>query len=239
MTIKMNTKQIIQVIDNKALPDSCYNADFLETSNSWVLRSDHYAFKIRKPQLLTGTDLLIGDRKKMCNKELKLNRMLSEKVYEDVIPVRKIKSNSPGEYESNIVDYALKMKRLDDSQKLLYRLKDRNITDDQVRDIAHVIARFHQKTKSISIKYDPVTYLQKEFDEIKRCDLFVQELLGVHYKSVIYIALGISKKFLNDNRGLIKDRAASGFVHDGHGNLSADNIYLRKHPVIIDSSREG
>ncbi|NJM14086.1 MAG: hypothetical protein HC896_00660 [Bacteroidales bacterium] len=44
----MNKEEIIQIIVNEALPDTCYNADYVETPNSWIIRSDYYAFKIRK-----------------------------------------------------------------------------------------------------------------------------------------------------------------------------------------------
>ena len=223
----MNKEQIIKVINNESLPDSCHNADYLETQNSWVIRSDHYAFKIRKPQQATGAELTdVESRKEICNKELALNKLLGGRFYEDVIPIQKIiGKNTDDTNHIEVVDYALQMKRLDDTRKLSERLKTGNINESLIKDIARMLLRFHHKTKIIKDTFN-ITRFQNEFEEIKRCTEFVEELLGNQYEKMIYDSIVISKAFLANYRNLIHERTISGFVRDGHGDLSSDKIYL-------------
>jgi uncharacterized protein len=232
----MNTQQIMQVINDKALPDSCLHADYLETPDSWVIRSDHYVFKIRKPEQSTGLDLsMVEDRREICKKELKLNKMLTKNVYMKVIPITQINKEIHGETDSNIeiLDYALKMKRLDENIKLITGLRNNSVTEDQVKDIATAIAEFHKKTDIIKNTFN-VTRFQNEFADICRCDLFVRDLLGEDEYSSIYESIKLSKKILNDHRYYIQERTITGFIRDGHGDLSAENIFLKKRPLIID-----
>ncbi len=198
----MNTEEIIQVIENEALPDTCNNADYVETPNSWIIRSDNYAFKIRKPVQANGKDLSTTEqRKNVCLKELKLNKTLAGKTYEDVFPLKKVGSEKqePGETRFIVVDYALKMKRLPDNKNLFESLKQRDISKEEIKEIASTIAKFHKKADTVKNTFN-ITGFQKEFEEIKRCEDFMLDAFGETYIEAIYKSIEASKEFLNDNR---------------------------------------
>lgn len=231
----MNTKQIMKVINNRSLPDSFKNADYLETQNAWVIRADHHAFKIRKPQQASGDELKDAEsRKEVCYKELLLNKLLAGKFYEDVIPVKNMSVNTTGRHDNDeVVDYALKMKRFDESKKLSEFLKTGNITGEMVKDISKMLVRFHQKAKIIKNSFN-ISRFQNVFEEIKRCGQFAGELLGSHYERIISESISASEAFLTRNSYQIHQRNISGFIRDGHGDLSAEKIFLYNIPVIVD-----
>jgi len=232
----MNKEQIMQVIHNKSLPDSCKNVGYLETANSWVILSDHFAFKIPKPYQATGEDLTdVEDRKVLCYKEFELNKMLTTKVYEGVVPIKKVGIVPVGINESRdeVVDYALKMKRLDDSRKLTENIKRGEITFALIDKIVAAIADFHQKTKIVHRPVGPKK-LQDGFNEIIRCSLFVQEFLGEQYKDTLRKSIIASGRFLNKHEFEIIGRYKLNMIREIHGNLSAEKIYLYSVPIIVD-----
>lgn len=232
----MNKEQIIQVIENESLPDTWTKADYVETPNSWIIRSDNHAFKIRKSIQANGQDLSnLELRKETCLKEVKFNKPLAGKVYEEVIPLKKIntKKSAPKEKELIVVDYAVMMKRLDEKQKLLRLIKKGEITNDQIREIASVIAKFHKKADIVKNTFN-ITRFQERYEEIKRCEDFASDLLGENQVSTIYKSIEFSKEFLSDYRLYIQERTIEGFIRDVHGNLKADTIYLNKTPIITD-----
>lgn len=232
----MNTKQIIQIIENEALPDTCNNADYVETPNSWIIRSDNYAFKIRKPVQANGKDFLTAEqRKNICLHELKLNKPLAGKIYEDVIPLKRVRNENqePGHANLIVVDYALKMKRLSKEKNLFENLKNKTIAKEQIYDIAATIAKFHKKAGIVKNTFN-ITGFKKDFEEIKRCEDFVRDLFGEAYIETIYKSIQVSKKFLSDNRYVIQERTIEGFVRDGHGNLNATKIFLNHKPIVTN-----
>ena len=232
----MNTQQIQQIIHNEALPDSCKHADYLETDRSWIIRSDHLFFKIRKPVQCNGTDQSnIENRKNICRKELTLNEILGKKIYKDVIPIKKIYKRKQG-IESNrieVIDYALKMKRPDNTKNLLLHLKKGTVKKSQIKELALLIAAFHNKTNVVKNKFD-IDLFRENMEETKRCRLFVKELLSHEYSTFISESIKTSNHILKQYYSFIYERAVRGYIRDGHGNLSADNIFLDDPSYVIN-----
>ena len=78
----MNKKAIDQIIERKAYPDVPSKGELIETHISWVLLTENFAFKIKKPiqySFLSFTTL--EKRKFYCEKEVRLNRRLCENIY--------------------------------------------------------------------------------------------------------------------------------------------------------------
>jgi uncharacterized protein len=230
----MNTKQIIQVIKNENLPDTFNNVDYVETPNSWIIRSDNHAFKIRKPVQANGKDLTTTEqRKNICLKELELNKPLAGKTYESVVSLKKVGAGNLMPWHTNTEEHALKMKRLREEKNLFELLKNKKISREQLENIAAAIASFHQKADIVKNTIN-ITGFQDEFEEITRCDEFVRELFGEKYLETIYNSIETSKEFLSDYRYFIQERTLKGFIRDGHGNLSASRIFLNDDLVITD-----
>jgi uncharacterized protein len=70
----MNIDQINKLVDDCLLPDTCENSSLIETHISWVILTDKYAFKIKRPVKLSFLDFSTPDKRKYyCNEEVALN----------------------------------------------------------------------------------------------------------------------------------------------------------------------
>ena len=109
------TAQLLQsLIDRKAFPDSAHKPKLIETHISWVVLTDHFAFKIKKPVHFAFLDFSsLSQRAYYCQKEVKLNQRLAPKVYLGVLPIIQ-KEDGPmiGGSEGTIIDYAVWMKKI-------------------------------------------------------------------------------------------------------------------------------
>ena len=122
-----HTKQMLEALKRPESYDSpIRNIRLLQTHISWVFLTGDYAYKIKKPVDFGFLDFTTLDkRKRFCLKELEINRMFSEDIYIDVLPVNifsdSIKVNGPGE----TIDYAIKMKELP-QELLMDKLLEKN-----------------------------------------------------------------------------------------------------------------
>lgn len=127
-------------------------AGLIETHISSLLLAGHRVFKLKKPVVLPFVDFSTVElRHQACQQELRLNRRTAARWYLDVVPVR----NSPAgalitvngatgvQHPDEVIDWAVMMRRFDDSQ-LFNRLADGGqLTGAMVIDLAKVVARFH------------------------------------------------------------------------------------------------
>ena len=107
----MEIKQIHALINNCSLPGNCDNAGLTETHISWIILTDDFAYKIKRPVKYSFVDFSsIERRKHFCQKELKLNRRLAPEMYLDVLPVTKnMVEAETGNGEDEIIDFAVQI----------------------------------------------------------------------------------------------------------------------------------
>lgn len=232
----MNSQQIKEVVINHSLPDTSTHADYIETNYSWIIRSDKIMYKIQKPLESDDWDFSnLINRKQFLEKELYLNRDLSEDVYKDIIPVKLMKSDAgKDEPDSSLIDYALRMKRVKNKQTLEHLLHQEDIDKHLIYEIALRISFFHKNAKVVTFSPN-VVELQKRFDEVKRCYDFVNDLFGFQVAMVIPQCMKASRKLLGEYQDVFDMRSFNGQIRDVHGNLSAGNIIIaNKVPKIIN-----
>src|SRR5271157_5867627 len=116
--------------------------ELIQTHISYVFLTKDFVYKVKKPVNFGFLDFsTLEKRRFFCEKELELNRRLCPEIYLEVVTINKsnvIKVNGYGE----IVEYALKMKRLPQEKIMTQLLKERKVDDKTIDEIAKVIARF-------------------------------------------------------------------------------------------------
>ncbi len=86
----MNREQIDKMKDDCLFPDTCNNCAISETHISWIVLTDQFAFKIKRPEQLTFLDFsTLEKRQFFCNREVELNRRLAPEMYIGVVPINK------------------------------------------------------------------------------------------------------------------------------------------------------
>jgi len=99
------------------------DTQLLETHISWVLLAGDYAWKIKKPVNFGFLDFsTLEQRRFYCEEELRLNGRLAPRMYLEVVPVCGTDDAPELGGEGEPLDYAVKMRRFDQSGLLSNRL---------------------------------------------------------------------------------------------------------------------
>ncbi len=207
----------------------------IETHISWVLLTKQYVYKIKKPVRFSFLDFsTLQKRKHFCEEELQLNKRLTEDMYLAVVPIMQdgedffIEKN-----EGNIVDYAIKMKRIPASKHMHLLLKQNKITHHDIEQVAKKLASFHQNAPIIKRPFD-LLEMKENFNDIKVVQDFIKKELDPKWNQVINDSILFSNQFLEENSEQFKFRIQRGMIRDGHGDLHSSNIFIDGKPIIFD-----
>ncbi len=236
----MQHEQIQSLIEKKHFPDNktdslAFKTEFIQTHISYVILTEKYAYKIKKPLNTSFLDFSsLEQRKYYCERELQLNRRLAAEMYLEVLPIKE----KDGEFyisqeEGEIVDYALKMQRMDNSREMDELLKKGEVTETHIEKIAQKIAHFHQEIEVIDKPFSLEAY-KNRFNAINEQREFVENNLEPGYARYMDEAIAYSDDFLQENQKLLKARHEQGMIKDGHGDLHSKNIFLYDDPIIFD-----
>lgn len=206
----------------------------VETHISWVILGKDFVYKLKKPLAFGFLDFsTLEQRKYYCNRELILNNRLSQGVYLEVLPV----CYDDGEYQigdqGTVVDYALKMRRLDTNQQMNIRLEEKRVSPANMQALAKELAIFHQSADRITA---PVSWEQQyeDFADILSVKNTLSLIEGYDTTTQLKESCQQAQHFLRQHQHRIIERQQLGFLIDGHGDLHSGNIFLLTPPVIFD-----
>lgn len=219
--------------DPTAYPEKSLNITVVHTHISTVFIGDEIVYKIKKPVNFGFLDYsTLKKRHHFCKKENELNRRLAHDVYLGVFPVTfdglKYRIDGSGE----IVDYAVKMRRLPEEELLKNRFLKKRISSYDIERLSQAIAEFHKKSKRTKIidQYGEIEAIKFNTDENF---LQTQDFIG---KSISQKQFNEIKQWTNDfyqiKPELFKNRIKKGRIRDCHGDLHMEHIYLTD-PIII------
>jgi len=233
----MNIRQIRQLMEHNGLPDTCDSTQLIETHISWVILTDNFAFKIKKPNHYSFLDFsTLNKRKFYCEQELRLNRRLAPEVYLEVLPIfAKEGCYAVGEPPEDgvIIDYTLKLKKLDPERRMDLLLEKEEVSVPQVLQIAERLADFHKEYKLTDAQPN-LMEMQDDFADILKIKNFLSAHLGATAVRVVERSVEFSQQFLKQFKGRMEQRYDLGYIVDGHGDLHSQNIFLCEKPVIFD-----
>jgi aminoglycoside phosphotransferase family enzyme len=140
-------------------------------------------YKIKKPLRFSFLDFSTKEaRKILCFKEAALNRRLTHGIYIDVIPVQVENGRFQlGDDYGKTIDYALKMKRLDNNRQMNLLLEVGKVTRSHINAIVNQLVSFHYHadivygTSIIPNKVD-------DFEDILQIEEFLKRHFGVKAK---------------------------------------------------------
>ncbi|HEX8039691.1 MAG TPA: hypothetical protein VF490_11095 [Chryseosolibacter sp.] len=205
-----------------------------ETHISWVILSDRFAFKIKKPLRLSFLDFsTLPKRKRYCEKEVELNSRFSD-IYLDVVPVRNERHMwTIGRGRGKIRDYAVRMKRMDSGKRMDVLLRNGKVTPAHIVALSKSIAAFHTRAKIIQ-RDTGLSFLRTAFKDIRVIRPFVSRAFSHRFDAVLRKAPSWSDSFLRQHSARLKERVALGYKRDLHGDLHSGNIFLGRKPVLFD-----
>ena len=178
----------------------------------------------------------LDKRRFFCEKELELNRRLCPDVYLEVASINKsniIKIESSGE----IVEYALKMKRLPQEKIMTVLLKEDKVDDKTIDKLAKIIANFHSKaqTNSEINQYGSLKIVKTNWDEnFAQTQKYINQTISKDQFQFIQSKIN---SFMENNVALFESRIKAGKVRDCHGDMHSGNIFLTDDICIFDAIR--
>ncbi len=195
--------------------------DVIETHISWVILTDEYAYKIKKPVVLDFLDFGDLERRKFyCEEEIRLNRPWAPEIYLDVVAITEQDGVSRFGGPGTPVEYAVRMRRFDEQKRLDRELERGELTAADMRELGRVIAERHATAEiagpsgrehfvavAQSLIRDNFTALEDAVDV---------RSLGPLREWTEQALKGAGERF--------RQRFDAGFVRDCHGDLHLANL---------------
>ena len=230
----MIKEQINKLILEGEFPDNAGRPNLIETHISWVLVCDRYVYKIKKPIQYSFLDFsTVQKRKYFCEREVELNKRLTDNIYLDVLPVKEISGRLLMDGEAgDVIDYAVSMRKVDRDKQMDVLLLNNKVTATDIRNLAERIAAFHKNTDIVYKKN--FLDVQEMFDDLGAEKDFLHEYLNKDTYTIISQAIDTSNAFMESNKKLLGDRLKAGFFRDCHGDLHTRNIFLLPSPQPFD-----
>ena len=230
----MTKTQIDQLILESQFPGNTGRPVLIETHISWVVIGDQFTYKIKRPIQYSFLDFsTLESRKYFCEREVELNKRLTENIYVDVQPIREKNGQFHiGGGEGMIIDYAVKMHTVDRSKQMDILLTGNKVTDGDMKKLAERIANFH-KTAIIIYEKDLLD-LQEKFNDLEAENNYLSEQLTKEDSIIIKHAISVSDAFIKKHTPLLAARLKAGFFRDCHGDLHSRNIFLLATPQPFD-----
>lgn len=231
----MNSRLIQTILESGKFQHPFTERKLVETHISYVILGTSFAYKFKKEIKYSFLDFsTLQLRKYFCEHELMLNNRLTKGMYLDVVTVRKKDTEiSIDGTEGVIIDYAIRMKRMQDAKQMHLMLDKNQVTLKHIKALAVLIRAFHERTDVIHRKFNE-DHFSSRFNDILSIADFVLTTLGAQQVKTIEKAVHVSDNFLENHRDLFIQRVESGCVRDCHGDLHSRNIFLYTKPVIFD-----
>lgn len=220
--------------DRRSYPEHPKKLRLLQTHASWVIVTDHFVYKVKKPVELGFLDFsTLEKRRHFCKREVLLNRRMSRDVYLDVVPIRRSKQGLSFSGSGEVVEYAVKMKRLSAGNFLLHILKAGRITKRHVNRIVAALTPFYQRspeTKALARRGCIATIRRSTAENFRQVKNFLGQTLS---RPAFESIQAFTAQYYRCHGALFRERATEGRIRDCHGDLHLDHIHIAPGKVTI------
>jgi aminoglycoside phosphotransferase family enzyme len=217
--------------DPRHLPGSPPWVERIETHHSWVFLTPERVYKLKKLLAIKAPEAAI--LRKHAEREVQLNRRLAPQVYLGLIPICR---STAGELalggHGRPVEWLVQMRRLPAEAMLDARIRARRLDASQLDRLGRYLSEFYRRLSPEPWSPDDyVCALQRRLTE----DLAA--LLAPAHRYAPCLSGRFARccgERLRARRRSLADRAASGHLVEGHGDLRPEHVCLTAPPSVID-----
>ena len=223
-----------------AYPEKTKEVSLVQTHISFVFITDNYVYKIKKPVNFGFLDFsTLEKRKYYCEQEVILNRRTAPDIYVGVLPrlsngIKVIISNFQIPHsEFQIIDYAVKMKRLPLEYLMKNRLERGDLSPEHIRRIARAIADFHKNanTSNVIESFGLPENIRKNtvenFEQTKK-------YIGITISEELYKKIKEwTEQYYIHNENIFKERIAEKKIRDCHGDIHMEHVFITDEHVLL------
>ncbi len=226
----MDRTSIEKLCRNEAFAHATGDFALRETHISWVILCGDYAYKLKKPVDFGFLDFSTLElRRHFCEEELRLNRRFSPELYLAVVPVTEGPDGPVVGGTGTPIDYAVQMRRFDESQ-LLDNIAARGELDQHLlRSIGRELARLHgvlprcYPDPSGTEAGTPAALaaaLEQNFSQLRRYPL------GDPERRHLQVIEDWTRTRYRELLPRMQQRVRDGWVIDGHGDDHLGNMAI-------------
>ena len=223
------------LIRPEAYPDAPSKVTLISTGISLVFLAGDYVYKVKKPVNVDYLDYSTLEKRQFyCQRELELNRRLCPSAYLAVVPVTEDRGEIRMDGNGEVIDYAVKMRRLPQERMLDVMLAGKQVTAEMLTRVAKRIADFHSKaeTSPAISRYGSIEAIITNNEEnFKEAQNYIGKTISLEtYRKIQTYTYNFTKI----NAALFRKRVADGRISDCHGDLHAANICIENGICIYD-----
>ncbi len=227
--------ELISALQNKSLYDHPVSQlDVIETHISWVILTGEYAYKIKKPVNFGFLDFSTLDKRHLfCQEEVRLNQRLAPSIYLEVVPISMHANTFKINDDSNIVEYAVKMRQFPQQNLLDALLKNQKLTVNHIDKLTDQIAEFHTNLTPCASNQS-IGSAKKVFEPMQQNFEQIRPLLDSNEdkQHIEQLAQWTQSQFSRlENK--LNQRVQEGHIKECHGDLHLGNIALVDEDIII------
>lgn len=213
-------------------PEGTAVVRLVETHMARVFLTDRHAYKMKKPVRAHYLDFSNLDKRYgVCREELRLNRRLTDGVYLDVVPLRLTGDGrlTFGE-EGAPVEWLVKMRRLPQGDCLTERIGKLAAAD--LQPLLERLCTFYRRAEVIPLSAAQYLERLRRHTARFRDDLLLPQLEqdGTEIRELASSLLN----YTDCRSALLGERAESGLIVEGHGDLRPEHCFLTEPPQVID-----
>jgi len=221
-------KQIFKAMENPCFyPHPVFDIRQMDTHISKVFLTGNYVYKIKKPVNLGFLDFSsLKKRRYYCCREIILNRRLTTDIYIDVVAITQKNGRIILEGKGNPIEYAVRMRQLNDSTSLHHLIKAGEISKVDMVALGRMLSRFYLQTPKSELLHTGDGW-KNVFNACKENFRQIQDYCGTLLDKEIWETVqGATLSFLKTRKSYFTHRFKTGKIRDCHGDLRSDHIYF-------------
>ncbi len=232
---EFSEKKLLAFLQNpRSYPHRPRTVRMLQTHASLVFLAAPFAFKVKKAVNFGFLDFsTIEKRRHYCEREIALNRRLSQEVYLEVVPISFRNGRFHFGTGGEMVEYAVKMRKLAPRFFLNHLLAANKVGRREIDRVIEVLAAFYKSQRPA-----PEIEIWGRLDRLKiSTDENFRQLEPFLGKTISHAAHSAIREFTdgfyNGHAALIHSRLEQGWIRDCHGDLHLEHIHLTPRALHI------
>jgi aminoglycoside phosphotransferase family enzyme/predicted kinase len=222
------------LLDPESYPYHTRRVHLVQTHASYVFLGCPYVYKVKKKVNFGFLDFSsLENRRYYSEREVILNRRLCPEIYLGVIPISLIAGKLTFGEGEKVVEYAVRMRRLQDRYFMLRLLRRDQVTTRDLDRIVSKLKDFYEAetpTQKIT-KWGAIEKLKISTDEnFDQTRVFI----GATISKAAFEAIAFyTAAFYAQNAELFNSRARGHRIRDCHGDLHLEHIHLAPKALSI------
>ncbi len=216
-------------------PHPVERVELIQTHISYVFLAGEYVYKVKKPVEMGFLDYTTLERRRFyCEEEVRLNRRLCPDAYSGVVPVTVKDGTVSLAGAGEVVDYAVKMKRLP-QERMMERLLDQGaITGEMLESLTGKLAAFHAEAETGEHiqSFGSVEAVAANWQEnFEQTEPYVGRTISRDQAGAIRAYVD---RFLSEEAWLLDNRVRDGRIRDCHGDLRTNAVCFEDGICVFD-----